>query len=177
MSSLAPLGPALWRPARLFTSGVFCDHLPLAATAAFSFNRRPAPEARGSAPPSGGGAVGRRWQIPGAHSPGTGTGTGHPARAKAPALALVPARAKALALALVRVARAKGTAPAAATPTNPLNNPYQMNPYTSRAPSCPAFPTNASDNQQFMYALASGTGGFVIANTNDLLGGPGEDRP
>ncbi len=26
-------------------------------------------------------------------------------------------------------------------------------------------------NQQFLYALAEGTGGFVIVNTNDLLGG------
>ena len=35
----------------------------------------------------------------------------------------------------------------------------------------PLPPPSASDNQQFMYMLADGTGGFVIANTNDLLGG------
>ena len=35
----------------------------------------------------------------------------------------------------------------------------------------PSFPPSASDNQQVLYALASGTGGFVILNTNDLLGG------
>ncbi|MGA8151634.1 MAG: VWA domain-containing protein [Terriglobales bacterium] len=35
----------------------------------------------------------------------------------------------------------------------------------------PQFPPSASDNQQVLYALASGTGGFVILNTNDLLGG------
>jgi len=35
----------------------------------------------------------------------------------------------------------------------------------------PPFPPNASDNQMALYALASGTGGFVIVNTNDLLGG------
>ena len=35
----------------------------------------------------------------------------------------------------------------------------------------PPFPPSATDNQQVMYALASGTGGFVILNTNDLLGG------
>jgi VWFA-related protein len=35
----------------------------------------------------------------------------------------------------------------------------------------PSFPASASDNQQVLYALASGTGGFVILNTNDLLGG------
>ncbi len=35
----------------------------------------------------------------------------------------------------------------------------------------PKFPDSASTNQQLMYMLADGTGGFVIVNTNDLLGG------
>ncbi len=35
----------------------------------------------------------------------------------------------------------------------------------------PQIPSSASDNQQVMYLLAQGTGGFVILNTNDLLGG------
>jgi VWFA-related protein len=35
----------------------------------------------------------------------------------------------------------------------------------------PPFPASASDNQQVLYQLASGTGGFVILNTNDLVGG------
>jgi VWFA-related protein len=35
----------------------------------------------------------------------------------------------------------------------------------------PPFPSSASDNQQVLYQLADGTGGFVIVNTNDLLGG------
>jgi len=35
----------------------------------------------------------------------------------------------------------------------------------------PQFPHSAADNQQVMYMLASGTGGFVILNTNDLLDG------
>lgn len=35
----------------------------------------------------------------------------------------------------------------------------------------PQPPRTASTNQEFMYMLADGTGGFVIANTNDLLGG------
>ncbi len=35
----------------------------------------------------------------------------------------------------------------------------------------PQFPSSASTNQQVMYELASGTGGFPILNTNDLLGG------
>lgn len=33
------------------------------------------------------------------------------------------------------------------------------------------FPKSTTDNQQVLYALAEGTGGFVIVNTNDMLGG------
>lgn len=35
----------------------------------------------------------------------------------------------------------------------------------------PKIPEGATTNQQLMYMLADGTGGFVIANTNDLVGG------
>jgi len=35
----------------------------------------------------------------------------------------------------------------------------------------PQFPESASTNQQVLYQIADGTGGFVILNTNDLLGG------
>jgi len=35
----------------------------------------------------------------------------------------------------------------------------------------PNFPTSATTNQGVLYALAEGTGGFVIVNTNDLVGG------
>ena len=35
----------------------------------------------------------------------------------------------------------------------------------------PIIPESASTNQQVLFMLADGTGGFVIANTNDLLGG------
>jgi VWFA-related protein len=35
----------------------------------------------------------------------------------------------------------------------------------------PKFPESATTNQQLMYMLADGTGGFAIVNTNDLLGG------
>jgi VWFA-related protein len=35
----------------------------------------------------------------------------------------------------------------------------------------PKIPDSATTNQQLMYMLADGTGGFVIVNTNDLLGG------
>jgi len=53
-----------------------------------------------------------------------------------------------------------------------LNNPqYRNSPLGRQQVIVPPFPPSASTNQQVMYQLADGTGGFVIANTNDLLGG------
>ncbi len=49
------------------------------------------------------------------------------------------------------------------------NLPY--NTMTQPRMVVPQIPDNVANNQQFMYALAEGTGGFVIVNTNDLLGG------
>lgn len=46
-----------------------------------------------------------------------------------------------------------------------------MNPYTQPRQIVPPFPDSASSNQQVLFALADGTGGFMIYNTNDLLGG------
>ncbi len=54
--------------------------------------------------------------------------------------------------------------------TNPYNSLYN-NPYTQPRQIVPQIPPSASDNQQVLYQLADGTGGFVILNTNDLLGG------
>jgi VWFA-related protein len=50
-------------------------------------------------------------------------------------------------------------------PNSPLNrnsNPSRLN--------IPEFPRDATDNQQIMYLLAEGTGGFVTGNTGDMLG-------
>ena len=47
--------------------------------------------------------------------------------------------------------------------SNPLTSP--------RTAIVPPLLPSAADNQQVMYMLASGTGGFVIINTNDLLSG------
>jgi VWFA-related protein len=55
-------------------------------------------------------------------------------------------------------------------PINPNNNPLN-NPNARMRDLIPKFPDSASTNQQVMYALADGTGGFVIVNTNDMLGG------
>ena len=52
-------------------------------------------------------------------------------------------------------------------------NPGQMygaNQYSQPRLIVPEIP-NVSDRQQIMYQLAEGTGGFVIVNSNDLLGG------
>ena len=49
-------------------------------------------------------------------------------------------------------------------------NTNAYNPYTQPRQIIPQIP-DVSENQQFLYQLAEGTGGFVIVNTNDLLGG------
>jgi VWFA-related protein len=54
------------------------------------------------------------------------------------------------------------TVPGQAYRTNPFNLPRQI---------VPPVPFSATTNQEVLYMLADGTGGFVIANTNDLLGG------
>jgi VWFA-related protein len=48
---------------------------------------------------------------------------------------------------------------------------YGTTPYNQPRQIVPPFPESASTNQQLLYQLADGTGGFVIVNTNDLLGG------
>jgi len=53
---------------------------------------------------------------------------------------------------------------------NGLNN-NTLNPYNQSRNLIPPIVSSASNNQQVLYALADGTGGFVILNTNDLLGG------
>ena len=56
-------------------------------------------------------------------------------------------------------------------PNNP-NNMNNRNPFGNAGRAImPEFPTGLTDRQEVMYLLANGTGGFVIVNTNDLLGG------
>ncbi len=52
---------------------------------------------------------------------------------------------------------------------NPI--PTFLSPYDQPRQIVPPFPDSATTNQQLLYQLANGTGGFVIVNTNDLLGG------
>jgi hypothetical protein len=51
------------------------------------------------------------------------------------------------------------------------SNQFYNNPFNQPRQIVPQFPPSASDNQQILYQLADGTGGFVIVNTNDLLAG------
>ncbi len=50
-------------------------------------------------------------------------------------------------------------------------NSAMANAYSQPRQIVPQFPETASTNQQALYQLADGTGGFVIVNTNDLIGG------
>ena len=50
-------------------------------------------------------------------------------------------------------------------------NNFSNSPYNQPRTIVPPFPPSASTNQQILAALAEGTGGFTIFNTNDLLGG------
>ncbi len=52
-----------------------------------------------------------------------------------------------------------------------VGSPYGNTPYNQARQIVPQFPTSASTNQQVMYMLASGTGGFPILDTNDLMSG------
>jgi VWFA-related protein len=71
----------------------------------------------------------------------------------------------------------KGTGTGTGTGSGSTNNSYNNynnfynNPATRPRTIVPQFPPSADINQQLLRALADGTGGFAIYNTNDLLGG------
>jgi hypothetical protein len=94
---------------------------------------------------SGGGGGGG---APGGGSPGGGRGTGGTTGGPAP------------------VAGGGGY-----NPMNPYG--YGTNPFGNTTPQMilPTLPDTGTSSQSVMYALADGTGGFPILNTNDLLGG------
>ena len=60
-----------------------------------------------------------------------------------------------------------GGAPRGSTPTPSNYN----SPYTAPRTIVPQIPDSVATNQQILMALAAGTGGFTVFNTNDLLGG------
>ena len=96
----------------------------------------------GGAPPGGG--TGTHGGSPGGGTPGGSKGTG-----------------------------TSGTGAAGAHPIGGSGTPVSSfyNPTFQPQVIVPPFPPSATDNQMALYALATGTGGFVIVNTNDLLGG------
>jgi len=51
------------------------------------------------------------------------------------------------------------------------NSNYANSPYNQARNIVPQFPPSVATNQQILAALADGTGGFTIFNTNDLLAG------
>jgi VWFA-related protein len=64
-----------------------------------------------------------------------------------------------------------GTGGTGGAPRSVGGLPYNTNAYNQARSIVPTFPASASTNQQVLYELASGTGGFTILNTNDLLPG------
>ncbi len=57
-------------------------------------------------------------------------------------------------------------------PRQPPPTPRQSNPQGSNRPVIiPPFPESITTNQEVLWALADGTGGFLIRDTNNLLGG------
>ena len=64
-----------------------------------------------------------------------------------------------------------GTGGGGTPPRGTSGNPYGNPNYTQPRAIVPPFPPSATLNQEVMYALATGTGGFPILNTNDLLSG------
>ena len=63
--------------------------------------------------------------------------------------------------------------PSTNPPPNPAPRPAPgvAPPFNRPNSLVPKFPESATTNQNIMYMLAEGTGGFVIVNTNDLFGG------
>jgi len=96
----------------------------------------------------GGGGTGGRGGAPGGGRGGGGTGgTGGPGGAG-------------------------GRGAGGGMPYSPYS-PYGTNPFGTTQPQMilPTIPDAGTASQSVMYALADGTGGFPILNTNDLLGG------
>ena len=117
---------------------------------------------RGPPPAPGGGAPSRPAPSTPSPSPGTGTPRGG-GTSPSPGGGVGTGRS------------GPGTG---TTTTNPGGNmggggmvpPRNPNSIYNR-PLIPKFPESTATNQQLLFMLANGTGGFVIANTNDLLGG------
>ena len=130
----------------------------------------PAAEAEPQKPGGGGGGAGgggghAGGGAPGGGSPGAGAGGG---RGGAPGGAGGAGGGKGGGTA------GGGGGSNAGGGTRPVNSPYSNyynNPNNAPRSILPQLPDSVATNQQILLALAEGTGGFAIYNTNDLLGG------
>jgi VWFA-related protein len=127
------------------------------------------PQKGGGAPGGGGGAGGGAGGGGGGHPGGSGgtAGGGAPSSGSTGS----PGRGT------------TGTATGTGTGTNGTNMPNgtSLNPFGNNSPwsnpsnqarmIIPQLPGSTTDNQNIMFMLAGGTGGFVIHETNDLLSG------
>ncbi len=125
----------------------------------------------------GGSSAGSGQASGGGHasSPGAGTSTG--GHASSPGAGTSTGGGKSTGTG--SGGKTSGTGTGTGTTTAPrgtgggvANQQYTNNPLNQASSIIlPQIPPSASDNQQVMYQLAQGTGGFVILNTNNLLGG------
>jgi VWFA-related protein len=111
-------------------------------------------QAKGGSP---GGSPGTTTGV-GGHSPSTGIGSSPVSSKPSSGTTPAPGAGK-------TTSNTGGGATNVTNPNNPLNRPNGLRNVL------PPIDGSISGNQQVLYALANGTGGFVIVNTNDLLGG------
>jgi VWFA-related protein len=173
-SSLRAKSLASWQQP---TAGTGRPRLTLAS---YSSSASPAPDPQhpggGGAPgggggaPGGGGGVGGGGGRPGGGAPGGGgtTGSGGTGKGGSTGGGTTGGGTGTTGGTNPGGSRGAAGAPNYANPYNAYNN---NNPYNQSRSIIPEFPKTASTNQQVLAALADGTGGFTIFNTNDLLGG------
>src|SRR4029077_18758316 len=65
----------------------------------------------------------------------------------------------------------KSGPPGGGNPVGNAGQPFGNPNYRQPRAIVPPFPESASTNQQILYELASGTGGFPMLNPNDFLAG------
>jgi VWFA-related protein len=133
--------------------------------ASYSMNATPDPQH-----PVGGGGTGGTGGTGGGAHPGGGTGTGGTGTGAGGS----GTGGKGTGSTGSTGTSGKSGGGTTSTPTN--YNPYNNNTnnlYNQSRSIVPQFPESTTTNQQVLAALADGTGGFSIFNTNDLLGGLG----
>jgi VWFA-related protein len=119
--------------------------------------------ATGGAAGGGGGRAGGAGGSPAGGfggNPGGGSRTGAPGSPGSTGVARNPGNTG-----------AAGIGGGGGNPNNMYNMNGRYNPFGAGRSIVPTIPPFAGEGQSALYQLAEGTGGFVILNTNDLLGG------